>query len=630
MIKIRKTRVAVLTVLLIGIICAYGVYAQSLGSSVNANTPEVSYCCEKTLTGGYCINSPKEKCDMNFGYSPTSCEATSYCKRGCCYDSNEGMCMENTPEEACKIADGAWQEGSCSNSAECALGCCVMGQQAAFTTLIRCKKLTAFYGIKTDFRQGVADELTCIGLAGAEQIGACVYESEFQKTCKFTTRAQCETALQTAGNTSIGFHEGRLCTDLTLGTICQPSSKTMCVDGKEGVYFTDSCGNPANIYDANMVYEGNKGDASVREYWTKVKTKDESCKAGNGGANSKTCGNCEYLGGGLCASSKSAGTKPKYGDYICRDINCHDTSNGKDYKNGESWCYWDDKTPLSQNVGSVGFRHICMMGEEIVEMCDVFRNTICMESPIAYSGGSFSQAGCGVNRWQDCVLINTSADCANTDKRDCKWISLDTPEDAVKSKIEYARYGIESELGRCVPKVSPGLQFWDESAKETCKYGTQKCIVKFEKKVLGGEKTCVENCDCCVDEKGCDATAAEAKKALANKICSSYGDCGSKFNYIGKYVDKGYKITITKDGNATGQVESGQGGGSAAPSTSSTSGTSSSSTPFSEPNPPSGGTEFTSGAGADAISTQSGAAQPTGSVIQGLIVKAYNKIGGGK
>jgi hypothetical protein len=26
----------------------------------------------------------------------------------------------------------------------------------------------------------------------------------------------------------------------------------MCIDGKDEVYFKDSCGNPANIYDANM------------------------------------------------------------------------------------------------------------------------------------------------------------------------------------------------------------------------------------------------------------------------------------------------------------------------------------------------------------------------------------------
>src|SRR3989338_412166 len=548
MIKIPEARIALLIgIFVFGIICVYGAYAQTLGS--NLNTPEVSYCCEKTLTGGYCINSPLEKCDKNFGYSPTSCESTSYCRRGCCYDSNEGMCMENTPEEACKVADGAWQEGSCSNSPECGLGCCVMGQQAAFTTLIRCKKLTAFYGIKTDFRHGIADELTCIGLAGAEQIGACVYESEFQKTCTFTTRAQCKTPSQTSGNTSIGFHEGRLCTDLSLGTICQPSSKTTCVDGKEGVYFIDSCGNPANIYDASMIYEGNKGDSDVREYWTKVKTKDESCKAGSGGANSKTCGNCEYLGGGLCSSAKSAGTKPKYVDYICRDVNCHNTDNGKDYKNGESWCYWDDKTPLSQNVGSIGYRHICMMGEEIVEMCDIYRNTICIESPIDYSGGSFSQAGCGVNRWQDCIIVNNSIDCANDDKRDCKWIPLlplQNAKEAAESKIEYVKFGIESELGRCVPKVSPGLQFWDESAKETCKYGTQKCVVKFEKKILGGEKKCVENCWCLEEET----------KVLANKICSSYGDCGSKFNYIGKYVSGGYKITVTKDKD--GKIKEGE------------------------------------------------------------------------
>jgi hypothetical protein len=50
-----------------------------------------SYCCEKTTNGAYCINTGEENCDASFQKSPTSCESTSYCKLGTCYDSSEGV-----------------------------------------------------------------------------------------------------------------------------------------------------------------------------------------------------------------------------------------------------------------------------------------------------------------------------------------------------------------------------------------------------------------------------------------------------------------------------------------------------------------------------------------------------------
>ena len=69
-----------------------------------------SVCCEKTAGGGWCINTDEENCAEGYAKSPTSCETTSYCRLGTCYDSEEGICMENTPQQVCENEGGTWDE----------------------------------------------------------------------------------------------------------------------------------------------------------------------------------------------------------------------------------------------------------------------------------------------------------------------------------------------------------------------------------------------------------------------------------------------------------------------------------------------------------------------------------------
>jgi len=81
----------------------------------------------------------------------------------------------------------------------------------------------------------------------------------FQKTCQFITKKECSEL--NAGN-GTEFYEGVLCSAETLGTDCGPSKETTCVDGRDEVFFTDSCGNLANIYDSSKIND--------KEYWTNV------------------------------------------------------------------------------------------------------------------------------------------------------------------------------------------------------------------------------------------------------------------------------------------------------------------------------------------------------------------------
>jgi len=540
----------------VGIISSWLVLAQDISST------QVKYCCEKTIYGAWCQNAPGEECDVGYNCgtdeegnplkcrkTPTSCEATSYCKLGCCYDSSEGICMENTPQRLCQEQNGTWADDKECNIPQCQLGCCILGTQAAFVTLTRCKKLSAFYGLITNFRRDIGSELECISLASLSDEGACVYEVDFVKTCKFTTRQECNSIkekgilgngtgnLTRAITGNVTFYKDYLCSAPELGTNCGPTKETTCVEGKDEVYFLDSCGNIANIYDASKVND--------KSYWTKVVKKEKSCGSGSPNINSKTCGNCNYLEGSICKDYKKVDApRPTYGNYICADLNCKAsvTSDGKTHKHGESWCSTDS---YPDSVGSRYFRHLCMNGEEIVEPCADFRQEICIQDDI----NGFSQAACRANRWQDCYSQTTKKDCENKDKRDCIWISDKKEIETKKTEVETALENVEGTFQTqkevitkvaCVPEHAPGLTFWEEGESQgVCSLANTQCVVTFEEKglIFSGDEKCVDNCECLED----------SWKEKQLKKCEALGDCGAKVNWQGVEGNKkGYKIKTKK------------------------------------------------------------------------------------
>jgi len=456
-----------------------------VGTFVSA---EASYCCEKTINGAWCQNAPVENCDNSFRKVPASCEATSYCRLGVCIDSTEGTCMENTPQKVCEDNDGVWKEGEREDLPQCSLGCCLIEDQAAFVTQTRCKRLSSLYGLETNFRTDIGNELTCIASATSGVKGACVFEKEFEKTCSFLTQKEC------AGIEGAKFHKDYLCSDESLATNCGPSKKTTCVDGKDEAYFVDTCGNLANVYDSSKVND--------KEYWTKVKDVSESCGYGSSNADSATCGNCDYFLGSTCKNYESGKDKrPQYGDNICRDLSCE--YEGKKYEHGETWCA--NSKGIKDNLpGSRYFRLVCYNGEVSVEPCADFRQEICIESDI----DGFSTAACRVNKWQDCTAQTNEKDCENSDRRDCKMVGE-----------------------QCVPLFAPGFDFWETGgdAESLCSTANAECTVVYEKK-LGSDKKCVENCEC----------LGSAWKDKMNQMCIALGDCGGTTNYLGA---KGYHDT---------------------------------------------------------------------------------------
>ncbi len=516
-------------VLVLGIILLAGLaFAQQSGTSNNPNlgTQVATVCCEQTNTGAFCQNVPSSECKPGSRQVATSCESTSYCKAGTCYDSTEGTCLDNTPQLVCNANGGVWSE---EEPPQCSLGCCVLGDQSAYVSLVRCKRLSSYLGLETNYDTSVGSELACIEKVQQQEVGACVYEFEFEKTCKFGTRAECNTQTGNASLVGGTFYAGKLCSAEELGTICGPSTKTTCVDGKDGVYFVDTCGNPANIYDASKLED--------QLYWSTVISPDEACSPGSANAGSSSCGNCDYLQGSICRSENDAGKSPTYGDYICADLNCRNTQNGNSYKHGESWCVNNDAGGQGNSDNSVGsrfYKHICINGEEVLEQCEDYRAEECIEQKI----GDFSQAACKVNRWQDCVNQQDQKSCENEDVRDCRWEEgtiLQALSNSSAIKV----------TGTCFPENKPGFNFWEDTeTSKICALASETCIVTFEKDVFGGNEK-ITSGEECWDRNKDGVSDGWVKKKL--EICEMLGDCGKGINWAGQDGYGGYSLFVDNE-----------------------------------------------------------------------------------
>ena len=524
---------------------------------------EVSNCCERlNNNGAWCQNAPESECSTGtnpftggtYKKVPTSCESTSYCKLGTCVNSLQGSCMPNTPQIVCNNEGGLWKNTKIEDLPECQLGCCVLGNQVAFVTQIECKKLSSEQGLTTNYRSDIQTELECIMSVTSDDMGACVFEREYQKTCLMLTQTECNQIMlstysgdEDAENVnvdSVDFHKGYLCSAPSLATNCGPRGGTACID--EQVYFLDTCGNPSNIYDNSKLNDNN-------DYWTYIQ--EPPCDDGYGNKNSKDCGACDYFSGSICADyDRTENPKPNYGDSICTSLDCK--YGGKDYLHGETWCVENSKSSLTgKNLpGSRDFRMMCYNGEVISDPCAEFRNEICIESNV----NDFSTAGCVPNKWQDCVIQTNDEDCEEEYLRDCKWIS----GFSIQKDSEGKSLGEDDNEnpGSCVPANSPGFNFWsgEGSGADICSLGNSVCVVQYEIGIFGSKSklenadwnkkidACVANCYCLPGYRNGDAKDKyEDNKpswhpksynewtGIMNNVCSSLGDCGNKNNYLG-------------------------------------------------------------------------------------------------
>jgi len=326
---------------------------------------------------------------------------------GCCFDPDTGLCQDGSTTTECQDFHGEWYTNC--DVTKCMEGCCVLGTGVDFVTQRRCELSARTLGVEFNWQAGISRE-NCLEIAESQEKGACVYGGEYEQGCTFSILSGCNGE----------FHPGLLCTAPQLNTICEKTSDTTCIDDKNEVYFVDSCGNTANIYDS--------GKINNEDYWTFVRTGSESCNPNEGNIESTSCGNCDYEKGSTC-SAKTLTLAPDYGNYICKNLNCE---NGK--KNGEEWC----ENENSEMVGSRHIRKFCLNGVIHEDPCGDLRTEYC-DSGVCRSNPGVLCASAG----------NDSEACSDIDG----CYMYEGPE------------GMGLDL--CVPAIEGGLSFWEIGSTET-------------------------------------------------------------------------------------------------------------------------------------------------------------------
>jgi len=474
------------------------------------------WTCPQNKNGTVCQEYPYTTCQDNCAVSclPTRAQETAQCAIGTCIDPVEGTCAPNSPKQACDSVNGLWQNKAAQEIAECKPGCCVLGADAQYVTEQTCAIIKQRTGIQGEFKQ-VANEVACLALAHQNVEGACLLgiSDTGKRSCKLLTKSEC-------ASKQGEFHQNMLCSAEGLGTDCKPHIKTGCAEGKDEVYWFDSCGNRENIY-----------DSLNRNVQNILIPKNESCVLGtdsNPLAKQASCGNCEYLAGTICGEARPQDAHPSVGSFVCRDLSCVDSS-GKKHQHGESWCVYDGGVGVQGEgndarsldaPGSRHFRQVCLDGEIRTEPCADFRSEVCAQTVDSDSG--FSSAACRINQWQFCTEANTDPE--KLDK--CEQ----NPDCSLKSVYVSSRFN----FNQCVPKYPPGFDLradaGGEVAQSICASATVSCTYVKVKKLFGSKKI---NQEC----------TTEAFTQAMNNFCASLGDCGAKVNYVGEFSDDGYTIS---------------------------------------------------------------------------------------
>jgi hypothetical protein len=553
-------------------------FAFIIGGMVIGASPKVSAdgfvpqgCCIEAKDGSICQEMNEiDKDNCKTGLVATDCDLVENCQIGCCYNKEEGICSLNSPKEKCEKSGGNWTKNPTCNIQECQLGCCVLGDQASITTSRECTKISQEMNFQKNFQPLDADG-SCRSKIGLTKKGACIWPSDDfsgENECKFTTKEQCKTG---------SFYEEYLCTARELNTTCKPSKNTTCIEGKDQVYFVDTCNNPANVYDASRF--------SDSSYWEKIIPPEQSCSPA-----SRSCGNCDYMKGSRCYEYRQGkDPKPVFGDYVCRDLNC---ANGR--KHGESWCIADYKNieiPGVAPVGSRWFRGVCNEGEITIEPCADFNQEICIQNTgIGDRGTNFTEAKCVVNQWRSCLAANEKESYAEVEAECKKYpddcvMFLDIPGNEKyeglpgfkKDKIN-TEQGNAGDVGKdqnkvlvwCVPKYTPGMVFWNtnssgtqkntgigyggsyEETKAICSLGSFNCVSHTQKKpATTGSWKDKENWECNWNAEEGSHKEENSKVPLLmealNERCRMIGPCGVYTNIESKLgSNNGSSVIRTK------------------------------------------------------------------------------------
>ena len=509
-IKSKKTVASFKLVLIIILISSFSYF---IFESDIVSSAEATGCCEVLENGVNCVDdATSNECASSFAEG-SSCEDTPFCKKGCCFDSNAGICGANVLNKDCP-GNLEWDgtDSFCTREG-CEKGCCFLGTSTSYGTRNECSLDTQIRALGTDafvdWRRDVG-MAECFSRGNLEDEGACILSNG---DCFFRTVGKC---FDDQGD----FFEGKLCTSQDLNTSCVMTDQTKCVEGRDGVYFKDSCGNRANIYDSSKV-----GD---QDYWNDVVKVEDSCGAGDSGgnANSASCGNCNRFDGGICRLALDDGFDVDYGNYYCKDASCE--YKGEEYGNGESWCEYDGKVGDGDDVvGSLHRSYHCNFGKVNQLTCADYRNEICAQKVVLdnVTGETFRVGECVINPWRNCINLNFDVDGKINENL------VEECDNATGCRIENVDIADNFNFSICTPEHPGGFDLsYDEDGyedmKNICNIASQKCKVVRKAKLFGG-------CKYIANRKCLDEGFAEGM----NDFCRKLGDCGLEANIVGEYTE---------------------------------------------------------------------------------------------
>ncbi len=561
-----------------------------------------TYCCEKTITDGSCVNTIRAECNDSMQKSQASCGSTTYCQLGTCYDTDNGECSGNIAKARCLEKGGEFIPGDIREVGQCKLGCCILGDNAQLSTHTRCIATGTMLGINSDFNAGITIESECISSVQTQDRGACVTPTDIGRQCIVTTREDCggSEGTITSGTyqseSAKTFYSGYLCSSGALLTNCGKQAETRCDD--DDIYWYDTCGNRENVYSGVFtnktdIISYNNGKLATPKEISPTRSLD---------------GDCDYFFESICAdwSKNTIGAPESVPERVasyCKSTTCIDKDKNP-RKNLEAWCVTDDtnsnkilkfndKNILQQQgegldlVGSEYFVKYCNNGIIYNESCQSNRREICIEgyknvgSDTETSLTKQATARCVNNRNEECIIIDQKTDCENSDKRDCIWLgdseistlistnsTLLSTEDGIK--IRGNRRSNKKENGVCVSRYSQGLITNSSAGDTTCNLASVSCEVTYERDLMekvfssvelffggkvGGKNPRLR------DYK---FEILENNKCLgkdwvneANKICVRQGDCGAYKNYE-NYKDFAYEYTGSIEGDLNGSSIQGE------------------------------------------------------------------------
>jgi len=412
------------------------VFVIIFGSLVSVNLVNAKYCCEKSLSGGYCaLENNEGDCDVNFLSAEVinDCSETSFCDDVCCIV--EGVCQSNMyGASECERSGGEiGGYGTCNEVDKCNSGCCDLeSTDCMVVSESKCdyeaekSNLRHIDGLvgKGDysFEEGL-DEIACINKCGGE--GCCELGGGL---CRESIESECR-----------GVFSARSC-----GSIdgCDEKEKfdRVCYEGD--VHWINSFGDVGNV-----VRVGDVDDNPYLDF-----------KQINGECGSGVCG---------CETDLDVCGKCSNMDLKCIPNKCDG------HGEGETWCEYNYG---EYDLGSSHFVYTCLNGEKgLFDVCGAYRESVC--------SGEEGNKYCKDNNWENCgycVGDECSRDSCES-LGDCKYTERVYEKDIVvrgKIALENANFG-----GSC----GPGETITIENIPYSCNSAV------FNEEYEGGELKCLES-----------------------------------------------------------------------------------------------------------------------------------------